>query len=109
MWVAVALTAAVGVLHVVHSPLIPAVSAAVLPVVFGVRDLAYPVAVVAWCGLLALTVVSVGAPRAAPSWSPARLVGFVVGAVVWIVGVGLLGAPALAVAPPLLVAGWSSR
>ncbi|MCD2196291.1 hypothetical protein LQ327_23225 [Actinomycetospora endophytica] len=105
VWVAVALTIAVGLLQCVHSPLIPAVSAAVLPVVFGVRDLTYPLAVLAWCGVLALTVLPRPGPRRPTTWPAGRVVGFLAGAVVWILGVGVLGAPALAVAPPLLVAG----
>jgi hypothetical protein len=61
--------------------------------------------VLVWCGVIALTVVAHRGPHRAPGWPVPRLVGFVVGAVVWIVGAGLLGAPALVVAPPLLVAG----
>ena len=104
VWTAVALAGAVGLLALTRSPLIPAVSAAVLPVVFGIRDLEYPLAVLVWCGIPALTVLRV---RAAPfpGWPAGRLATFVVAAAAWIAGAGLAGLPALVVAPPLLVAG----
>lgn len=117
-WAAVALVAAVLAVRAARSPLVPAVSAAVLPVVFAVRDVLYPVAVLGWCGALALSVVVGGwvgsggsrrgpapvAPRA-PEWRGGAVGAFLVAAVAWIVGSGLAGLPPLVVAPPLLVAG----
>ncbi|WP_433802724.1 hypothetical protein [Actinomycetospora sp. CA-084318] len=99
-----ALAVMVLVLHLVRSPLIPAVSAAVLPVVFDLRGLGYVLAVAAWCAVLALSVCRVRAPRA-PAWPGGRLAAFVVAAAAWIVVVGAVGLPPLLCAPPLLVAG----
>ncbi|GAA4855739.1 hypothetical protein GCM10023201_57640 [Actinomycetospora corticicola] len=101
---AAALAVMVLVLHVVRSPLIPAVSAAVLPVVFDLRGIGYVLAVAVWCALLAASVSGTRTPRA-PAWPGGRLAVFVVAAAVWIAVVGLAGLPPLLSAPPLLVAG----
>ncbi|MCD2188011.1 hypothetical protein [Actinomycetospora soli] len=101
---AAALGAMVLVLHLARSPLIPAVSAAVLPVVFDLRGFGYVLAVAVWCAVLAVSVCRVRAPRT-PAWPGGRLAAFVAAAAVWIAAVGLAGLPPLLSAPPLLVAG----
>ena len=98
-----AVTVGLLALQLLDTRLAPALSAAVLPIVFDVRAWSYPLAVLA----ISL-VVAAGMPRG--SGRPGRWPWRVVGAgwlviATWIVaGGGLLGVSSVALAPPLFVA-----
>lgn len=106
-----ALGLAVTVAQVAGGRLGPVISAAVLPVVFGVTSWLYPVSVAAMCVILAalvsvpvLRVPAVEAP-APLRWPWMSLVAFAGVASGWIVAATMvLPLPAVAAAPPLLVA-----
>ncbi len=100
------------VLHICDSRLAPALSAAVLPIVFGVDDLRYPLAVLVICIVIAAAMpwlTRPGEPPPAPTdetrrypWGVAT--GGLAAMVVWIViGGELLALPVAALAPPLFV------
>ncbi|OBJ42824.1 hypothetical protein A5630_19845 [Mycolicibacterium mucogenicum] len=106
-----ALGLAVAVAQVAGGRLGPVISAAVLPVVFGVTSWLYPAAVAAMCVSLAVlvSVPALRVPALEPPpprrWGWMSLVAFAVVAVGWIVAATVvLPLPAVAVAPPLLVA-----
>ncbi|MFD0565044.1 hypothetical protein ACFQ2M_25895 [Kitasatospora saccharophila] len=109
---AVALLIALAVLQLLAAPIGPAVSAAVLPVVFSLRTWDYPLAVLCICAAIAAVMFAIEqgrAPAPAPmvaagAWRVDRLL--VLGAVSggWLLVSGvLLDLPPVAVAPPLMV------
>jgi hypothetical protein len=114
-----AVSAALLTLRALGSRVAPALSAAVLPVVFSVRTWMYPVVVLAIC-LMIVAVVALSAPRGAgtrdagvdSSWRWDVVLGGWLLICTWI----LIAGPALslsvaAVAPPLFVSAfeWSAR
>jgi hypothetical protein len=103
----IGLTAALLLLQGLGSRIAPAISAAVLPVVFGVHSWAYPVVVLATCLVViaALPRDNSGARAAAEgSWPRATAFRFWLITCVWIaVAVPLLSLPTAALAPPLFV------
>ncbi len=107
----VALGLSVAIAQVAGGRLGPVISAAVLPVVFGVTSWLYPAAVAAICVNLAalLSVPALREQAVEPSgphrWRWTSLVAFGMVANGWIVAATVvLPLPAVAVAPPLLVA-----
>ncbi|NMH95914.1 hypothetical protein [Pseudonocardia acidicola] len=105
-WVLAVLALVLGValLQAVRCQLAPALSAAVLPVLFDIRGWPYPVAVLLLCAVLAMTAPRPSQPQAAARWSTPVLGVFGVCAVGCIAAAGLIGLRPLVVAPPLLVA-----
>jgi hypothetical protein len=101
------LTAALALLECLGSRIAPAISAAVLPVVFGLHSWTYPVVVLATCLFVtaALPLGNGGASTAAEgSWPRATAFRFWLITCVWIaVAVPMLSLPAAALAPPLFV------
>jgi hypothetical protein len=96
-------TLALLALQALDSRLAPALSAAVLPIVFDVRAWAYPLAVLA---ISLVVAIGMGRGGGAPGRWPWRVVigGWLV-IVAWILGGGeLLGVSSAALAPPLFVA-----
>jgi len=116
-WAAAILGAAVAllVLHSADSRLAPSVSAAVLPIVFGVDDWSYPVAVLVICLVIAgampwtTRLRPASAPPPLPADRPGRYPWAVAAAglgaiTAWILlGGELLALPVAALAPPLFV------
>ncbi len=111
-WVAVsaAAVAALLVLHACDSRLVPALSAAVLPVVFDVRAWSYPLAVLVICAVVAAAMPWLVPPRVTGSrHATGRYPGSIVGAgaaiiTAWAIVAGeLAGLSAAVLAPPLLV------
>lgn len=103
---------AVLVLQATDSRLAPALSAAILPTVFGVGELSYPLAVFVICAVIALGMPWLSrrrGPPPAPGDGTGRYAWGVVGAglvvtAAWILlGGELLALPAAALAPPLFV------
>lgn len=105
-----ALLLGLGVLQAARSRLAPCLSAAMFPVVFGIRSWVFPVAVALICAVLALVHAALPAGRERPPlparW-PARLVtGYALAAGCWVTAGHLLpGAPAAMFAPPVFVSG----
>jgi hypothetical protein len=101
------LTAALLLLQCLGSRIAPAISAAALPVVFGVHSWAYPVVVLATCLVViaALPPDNGGATTAAEgSWPRATAFRFWLITCAWIgVADPMLSLPAAALAPPLFV------
>jgi hypothetical protein len=104
-----ALTFAGVILFALPSRIGPALSAAVLPAVFGVHSWSYPLAVLAIAAVvLAGLLVGRGDRRAGRNavpvrWVPGRFFIFWLTGAVWLVVVAAAGLPAAAAAPPLLV------
>jgi hypothetical protein len=103
----IGLTAALLLLEGLGSRIAPAISAAVLPVVFGVHSWAYPVVVLATCLVLSATLPrDNGAASAAAggSWPRATAFRFWLIACIWIaLAAPVLSLPTAALAPPLFV------
>jgi hypothetical protein len=114
-----AVTAALLGLQALRSRIAPALSAAVLPVVFGVTSWIYPATVLVTCLLIVATVSSSRPPAddrggrgAIPAWQWAVVSGGWLVICAWILIAGpLLSLPAVTVAPPLLVSAldWLAR
>jgi hypothetical protein len=112
-----AVSAALLVLRALRSRVAPALSAAVLPVVFGVRSWMYPAAVVITCAVI-VAVVTLSSRRddqqtsVSSAWQWDVVVGAWVMICSWILIAGpILSLPIAAVAPPLFVSAleWSSN
>lgn len=103
---------AIGVLSVVlvllqltRCRVAPALSAAVLPVVFDVRGPEYLIMVVAMCALVAVTAARPAPPVAVQTWPWSRIAVFWASGSAWIaLAGGVLHLPPIVVAPPVLVA-----
>ncbi len=108
------------VLQALDSRLAPAMSAAVLPIVFGVDQLAYPLAVLVICVVIAATMPWLSRRRGPPPaagdetgrypWGVAA--GALAAITAWVVlGGELLALPVAALAPPLFVSAleWLSQ
>ena len=100
------------VLHALDSRLAPAMSAAVLPIVFGVDEFSYPLAVLVICVVVAATMPWLSrrrGPPAAPGDATGRypvavVAGGLAAIAAWVVlGGELLALPVAALAPPLFV------
>jgi hypothetical protein len=105
-----ALVLGLAVLQAARSRLAPCLSAAMFPVVFGIRSWAFPVAVAVICAVLALVHAALPGGRArhpVPPRLPARLVAcYALAAGGWIAAGHLLPwAPAALFAPPVFVSG----
>ena len=103
-----ALALGLAVLQAARSRLAPCLSAAMFPVVFGIRSWVFPVAVAVICAVLALVHAALPGGRTrhpVPPRLPPRLVaGYALAAGGWIMAGHLLpGAPAALFAPPVFV------
>lgn len=109
------LTVVVALLQLTRCRVAPALSAAVLPVVFDVSEPEYLITVAALCTLVAVTAgrrwptgagVDTGSSRVAlAAWPWPRIAVFWMIGTAWIaVAAGMLALPPIVVAPPLLVA-----
>lgn len=100
------LSAALALLQLTRCRVAPALSAAVLPVVFDVRGPEYLITVAVLCSIIALTAPRPTGAQAVPAraWRSSRVAVFWVISVAWLAVSGLAALPPITMAPPLLVA-----
>ena len=100
------LSAVLALLQLTRCRVAPALSAAVLPVVFDVRGLEYLITVAVLCSVVALTAPRPAAAQATSieAWKLSRVAIFGVIGAAWIAASDLAALPPIAIAPPLLVA-----